>query len=155
MIDRLWNTNLGLRVPTEVGNSKVCIPEHHHRRPYQATTAQFVSFLLCWSPLLCFFNFLVGALTTRPLWKIKGWQPTLILVLGIHTTSLGFRGMESGTGMIATGRQQSGKQLSGAFLLGLCCDLWSLSSIQVFLGAGFDTLWITRGEEHDRLFFSH
>ena len=74
MIDRLWNTNLGLRVPTEVGNSKVCIPEHHHRRPYQATTAQFVSFLLCWSPLLCFFNFLVGALTTRPLWKIKGWR---------------------------------------------------------------------------------
>ena len=62
-----------------------------------------------------------------------------------HTTSLGFRGMESGTGMIATGRQQSGKQLSGAFLLGLCCDVWSLSSILVFLGAGFDTLWITRG----------
>ena len=83
MIDRLWNANLGLRISTEVGiskvcisvgNSKVCIPEHHHHRPYQATTAQFVSFLLCWLPLLCFLNFLVGALTTRPLWKIKGWQ---------------------------------------------------------------------------------
>ena len=57
MIDRLWNTNLGLRIPTEVANSKVCIPEHHHHRPYQATTAQFVSFLLCWSPVLCFLNF--------------------------------------------------------------------------------------------------
>ena len=70
-----------------------------------------------------------------------------------HTTSLGFRGMESGTSTIATGRQQCGKQSSGAFLLGLCCDRWSLSSIQVFLGAGFETLRITGGEEHDILIF--
>ena len=70
MIDRLWNTNLGLRVPTAVGNSKVCIPEHHHRRPYQATTAQFVSFLLCWSPLLC-FEFLGGCIDHNAAMKDK------------------------------------------------------------------------------------
>ena len=78
MIDRLWNANLGLRISTEVGiskvcisvgNSKVCIPEHHHHRPYQATTAQFVSFLLCWLPLLCFLNFLVGAMKDKRLTK--------------------------------------------------------------------------------------